>query len=335
MLGPVVESAAPPIASRGVPQIYADRMASDRVAIARQRGGSPETESAVQAALRWLAINQSADGRWDANKFGAGHESAVLGQNRDGAGAKADSAVTGLALLAFLGAGNTHVQGDYAKNVQRGLEFLIGIQGADGNLAGEAETFAYMYSHGMATLAMSEAYAMTGDKRLEPTVQKAINYTLRAQIRATGGWRYQAIEKPAERGDTSQLGWQLMSVKSAELAGLQVPGSAADGAVTIFEKRCIRLVRRQSKLSAWRSTQPNDDRRGAGLQAVSGNGPRESGQQRGGRLSDEPTARRRQNQFVLLVLRHAGYVSAPRRILAALERGVAKHLGQPPTRRWR
>ena len=235
VLGPLVESVAAPITSRGVPQIYADRVASDRVAIARQRGGSPEAESAVQAALRWLAINQSDDGHWDANKFGAGHESAVLGQDRQGAAAKADSAVTGFALLAFLGAGNTHLQGDYAKNVQRGLEYLISIQGNDGNLAGKAEMFAYMYSHGMATLAMSEAYAMTGDRRIEPTVQKGIGYTLRAQIHSTGGWRYQAIEKPAERGDTSQLGWQLMSIKSAELAGLEVPGSAGEGAVNFLK----------------------------------------------------------------------------------------------------
>ncbi len=131
------------------------------------------------------------------NKFGAGHESAVLGQDRKAPVQRPTRAVTGLALLAFLGAGNTHLQGDYAKNVQRGLEFLISMQGNDGNLAGQAETFAFMYSHGMATLAMSEAYAMTGDRRLEPTVQKAIDYTLRAQIRSTGGWRYQAIEKPA------------------------------------------------------------------------------------------------------------------------------------------
>jgi hypothetical protein len=136
-----------------------------------------------------------------------------------------------LALLAFLGAGNTHQRGDYAANVQRGLEFLLGSQARDGNLAGEAETFAFMYSHGMATLAMSEAYAMTGDKRLEPAVAAAIHYTLSAQIRSTGGWRYRAIESPGERGDTSQLGWQLMSLKSAQLAGIDVPPSATTGAV--------------------------------------------------------------------------------------------------------
>jgi len=232
---PVVESAAAPIAGHGVPEIYSDRVSPDRAEKARQRGGSPGSESAVQSSLHWLALHQSIDGRWDADKFGAGQETAVLGQDRQGAGARADTAVTGLALLAFLGAGNTHQHGDYVQNVQRGLEFLISSQKPDGNLAGDAETFAFMYSQGMATLAMSEAYAMTGDRRLQPAVQAAINYTLSAQIRATGGWRYRAVESPGERGDTSQLGWQLMSLKSAELAGINVPSGATDGAVRFIK----------------------------------------------------------------------------------------------------
>jgi hypothetical protein len=254
--GPIVESAAAPIANHAVPQIYSDRVSPNRAEIGRQRGGSPGSESAVQSALHWLALHQSSDGRWDANKFGAGQETGVLGQDRQGAGARADTAVTGLALLAFLGAGNTHQHGDYSQNVQRGLEFLINSQRPDGNLAGEAETFAFMYSHGMATLAMSEAYAMTGDKRLRPAVQAAINYTLTAQIRATGGWRYRAVESPGERGDTSQLGWQLMSLKSAELAGINVPSSATDGAVRYIKsvssgqyggKACYRPGERPSR----------------------------------------------------------------------------------------
>jgi hypothetical protein len=202
------------------------------------RGGSPEGESAVQSALRWLAANQSADGRWDAAGFGAHQDLAAppnVRQGAGGAGSKADSAMTGLALLAFLGSGNTHLHGDYAKNVQHGLEYLLSIQGRDGNLASGAETYAFMYAHGMATLAMSESYAMTGDKRLEAAVQSAINYTLSAQIKSTGGWRYRAVESPGERGDTSQLGWQLMSLKSAELAGINVPPSTADGAVRFLK----------------------------------------------------------------------------------------------------
>jgi hypothetical protein len=221
---------ATPVAARAAPEIYADRFSPDRAEIVRRRGGSAESESAVQAALAWLAANQSSDGRWDASRFGAGREMVVLGQDRQGAGAKADTAMTGLALLAFLGAGNTHEHGAYSKTVQRGLEFLIAEQAADGNLAGRAETYAFMYSHGIATFAMTEAYALTGDKRLEGPVKAAIRYTLAGQIRATGGWRYRQIETPGEQGDTSQLGWQLMALKSAELAGIDVPASARDGA---------------------------------------------------------------------------------------------------------
>jgi hypothetical protein len=229
--GPLVESTSPPIASKAVPEIYADRVAADRASIARRYGGSPEAEASVQAALYWLAINQSDDGRWDSDQFGAGKENAVLGHNRQGAGAKADTGVTGLALLAFLGAGNTHQAGEYAKNVERGLEFLVRSQGADGNLGGSAELYAFMYSHGMASLALSEAYAMTGDKRWETAVRKAIDYTISAQLPSTGGWRYQAKEKSIELGDTSQLGWQVMALKSAAMAGIEIPARVQDGAI--------------------------------------------------------------------------------------------------------
>jgi hypothetical protein len=181
----------------------------------------------VQAALAWLATNQSADGRWDADRFGAGHERKVLGHDRQGAGARADTATTGLALLAFLGAGHTHLSGKYKDNVKRGLEHLLNAQAADGNLGGDAEMYAFMYSHGIATLALSEAFAMTSDKRLEPSLRGAIAYTIQAQHPSTGGWRY----RPNDPGDTSQLGWQLMALKSAELSGLDIPDATRDGMI--------------------------------------------------------------------------------------------------------
>jgi hypothetical protein len=207
-----------------VPPLYGDRTAADRDAVARSRGGSPEAEAAVQAALAWLATNQNADGRWDADRFGAGEERKVLGHDRQGAGAHADTATTGLALLAFLGGGHTHARGKYKANVQRGLEYLLSVQAADGNLGGDAELFAFMYSHGIATLALSEAYAMSGDKRLQPALRAAIGYTISAQHPSTGGWRYRpAAFAPNDPGDTSQLGWQLMALKSADLAGIAMP----------------------------------------------------------------------------------------------------------------
>jgi hypothetical protein len=71
----------------------------------------------------------------------------------------------------------------------------------------------------MATFAVSEAYGMTGDQQLREPVRRAVAYTVAAQDPAGGGWRY----NPGDPGDTSQLGWQLMALKSAELAGIPIP----------------------------------------------------------------------------------------------------------------
>jgi hypothetical protein len=214
---------------------YARRNAPDRLQYAERHGGSLKTEAAVSAALAWLANAQSADGRWDASRFGAGVEMAVLGHDRGGAGADADSGISALALLAFLGAGHSHQEGDYRSTVADGLEFLIRGQSSDGHLAADTGLYARMYCHSMATFALAEALAMTGDRRLEPSVRRAVNYSLRAQHPSTGGWRYRI----GDTGDTSQLGWQLMSLWSAERAGIEVPPQTWTGA-----ERFLRSVRR-------------------------------------------------------------------------------------------
>ena len=146
---------------------------------------------------------------------GGGAETrAVLNENRDRAGAKADTGITGLALLAFLGTGHTHLEGEFRTEVQHGLEYLLRQQISSGCMAGEARYYARMYCHGMATLALSEAYAMTGDHRMKSAVQRAIGYSVRSQDAPTGGWRYQ----PGQKGDMSQFGWQVMALRSAESA---------------------------------------------------------------------------------------------------------------------
>lgn len=228
---------------------YARRNAPDRLEYAERHGGSVETEAAVAAALRWLAQAQSDDGRWDASRYGAGLERAVLGQDRGGAGADADSGLTALALLAFMGAGHSHVSGDYPTTVAKGLEFLLREQSPDGHLAPNTSLYARMYCHAMASFALAEALAMTGDKRLEPAVRRAVDYSLRAQNPSTGGWRY----RPGDTGDTSQLGWQLMSLWSAERAGIAIPPQTWTGA-----ERFLRSVSRgrQGGLASYRPDGP-------------------------------------------------------------------------------
>lgn len=229
---PVPSQSQPP---PPVPSTYADRFAKNRDQIAAEGGGSEQTERAVRAALGWLADAQSDDGGWDASRFGAGHERSVLGHNRNGAGANADTGVTGLALLAFLGSGHTHRSGAYTHEVAAGLEYLRARQRSNGSLYGDAQLFAQMYCHSMATFAVCEAYALTQDPRLEPMARAAVRYTLSMQHPTDGGWRY----RRGDTGDTSQLGWQLMTLKSAGLAGLSVPASTWSGV-----ERFLRRVQR-------------------------------------------------------------------------------------------
>ena len=140
-------------------------------------------------------------------------------------------AVTGLALLAFLASGHTHLDGPYREDIRRALEYLIRIQAPDGNLGGQAATFEFMYCHAMAACALSEAYGMTRDSRLREPVRRAVGYTVRAQDPVGGGWRY----KPGDAGDTSQLGWQLMALKSAELAGIPIPDTTRQGVIRYLQ----------------------------------------------------------------------------------------------------
>ena len=60
---------------------------------------------------------------------------------------------------------------------------------------------------------------MTQDRELREPAQKAIDFIVKSQDPRRGGWRYQ----PQDGSDTSVTGWQLMALKSAQMAGLEVP----------------------------------------------------------------------------------------------------------------
>ncbi len=171
------------------------------------------------------------------------------GRDRFSAGAQADTGISGLALLAFLAAGHTHQDGLHRDNVRRGLEYLLLSQAANGNLGGKASTYAFMYCHAMATLALSEAFGMSGDERLEGPVRRAVMFTITAQNPTTGGWRY----NPGDEGDTSQLGWQLMALKSAELAGIPMPEHTRQAAIRFLDNVSSG---RHGGLAAYRPVEP-------------------------------------------------------------------------------
>jgi hypothetical protein len=88
----------------------------------------------------------------------------------------------------------------------------------------ESNKSAWIYSHAIATIALCEAVGMTGDQELRVPAQKAIDFIVATQHSSQGGWRYSADPSSSLYGsDTSVTGWQMMALKSAELAGLNVP----------------------------------------------------------------------------------------------------------------
>lgn len=209
----------PPAAERRpLTGAYAQRDPQLRRERIEQLGGNARTESAVERALSWLARHQSADGHWDGRGFDAN-----CGGCEGSSTAEIDATLTGLALLAFLAADHTHVDpGPYQENTRRAIDWLVRGQQPDGDLR-RGDT---MYAQGIATMALCEAYAMTGDESLAEPARRAVGFILHAQHPRTGGWRHQ----PGEDGDTSVLGWQVMALRSAALAGIDTPPSAHAGA---------------------------------------------------------------------------------------------------------
>jgi hypothetical protein len=226
---PSLTSVRRAIQEEGPERMFATRDPRVRVELVRREGGTTLTEAAVARGLRWLARHQEPDGHWSLDRF---DEHASCQGRCDGAASlESDAAATALALLPFLGAGQTHRTGIYRDVVQRGLRWMIERQAPDGDLRFDARGQAGMYAHGQAAIVLSEAYAMTRDAALRDPAQRAIDFIVAAQHR-DGGWRY----RPGERGDTSVLGWQLMALQSARVAGLDVPFSTLAGAAHYLDQ---------------------------------------------------------------------------------------------------
>jgi hypothetical protein len=235
-----IERLGSPLAARGGGM--AGRRGTNRQRLALSGGGTLASESAVEKGLAWLAAHQLQDGSW---RFDLQDECpACAGSCRNSGSYRSTTASTGLAILSFLGAGYTHREGPYQDTVGQGLYYLqaqqtISSQGgdlrdqrvghdADGpagigrGLPILGSRFDTMYSHGIATLALTEAYAMTRDVALREASQQAIDFIVHAQF-ADGGWRYVPFPESPGPGDMTVTGWQIMALKSGLLGGLEVP----------------------------------------------------------------------------------------------------------------
>jgi hypothetical protein len=206
------------LAALGRGGILSSRSASNKLGLLAAQGGSKETEEAVRWGLDWLARHQYPDGHWSLD-----HTPMAKGATTGGGQARSMVAATGMATLPFLASGYTHKEGPYRSQVLAALKYLVANQQPTGLLQAPQDS-ALFYSHGLAAIPLCEAYALTKDPYLEGPARGAIQFLLNTQNEA-GGWRYNVGDGEC---DTSVLGWQLMAMKSARLAGIDVPEEAFD-----------------------------------------------------------------------------------------------------------
>lgn len=184
-------------------------------------GATSESEAAVENALRWLANHQRSDGSWSFDL----RLSPCDGRCRHGRKPNDDTptpatAATGLALLAFMGAGYTSTTGPYQDTVSRGLYYLrsAGVESEHGY---DWQQGGSMYGHGIALMAISEALGMSKqneryDSDLLHYASRGTRFTVIAQ-HENGSWGY----TPGSPGDTTLTGWQILSLIGAKKAGIE------------------------------------------------------------------------------------------------------------------
>jgi len=167
---------------------------------------SPEAKKAIEKALEWLKDNQDKDGGWGNN-----------------------TAVTSFAILAFMSQGHVPGQGKYGPEVAKGVRNLLASAREDGYLVGRGGN---MYCHGMAALALTQVWGMTGDEEVKKVLKKSIALICKSQNRE-GGWRY---EPQPTGADISVTIMQVMALRGAKDSGLNVPKEVLDNAIAYINK---------------------------------------------------------------------------------------------------
>jgi hypothetical protein len=213
------------VGSGGLAGVFGYRDGGGRKKAVGRWGGSQATESAVEAALRWLARHQEKDGSWTPSKYDC----------PSGNDTRCRVGCTGLALLAFLGAGYTEKSGQFAEVVKNAEQWLIKQQKASGIIAEQESGGSGVsagYNHACAALGLAEAFGMSRNPEIGKVAQKAVDYSIKGHQTPYSGWRYD----PKESVDTSVTGWFVMQLKSSKIAGLTVDGAGFQGATTWLDK---------------------------------------------------------------------------------------------------
>ena len=173
---------------------------------------------AVERGLQYLKRTQNSDGSWT-DKIGRKVHYEYRGRMGKHVG------VTALACIAFLAEGSLPGRGKYGEQVEKGLDFILKNVQTNGFITCDESR---MYSHAFATLFLAEVYGMTGMERVKEKLKLSVGMIVQAQ-NETGGWRYQP---GADDADMSITVCQVMALRAARNAGINVPKASIDRAIT-------------------------------------------------------------------------------------------------------
>ncbi len=167
---------------------------------------TPATDLAIDRGLACLNSRSNREGYFGTNGY------------------MGNVAVTSLAAMAFMAAGNTPHRGPYGQLITNALKFVLSQENRDNGHPGylnnpTASPHGPMYGHGFATLFLAEAYGMIQDKALREEVSdklhKAVQLILKSQ-NYEGGWRYTPDSRDAD-----------LSVTICQIMALRPPATPA------------------------------------------------------------------------------------------------------------
>jgi len=182
----------------------------------------PGLEQAIDRGLFFLQKQQRADGSFKA--------------------AGPPSAITGLAILAYLSAGHTPDVGKYGLTVRNAIDYLVNYRTEDGYFGHDGGR---MYGHCIATIAMAQIHGTELDeiqrRKVRLALEKAIKVIISAQDvgkdgNSAGGWRY---ERNSTDSDLSVTTWCILALHACRDAGIGVPRDAMGRALR-YVLRCYR-----------------------------------------------------------------------------------------------
>lgn len=189
--------------------------------VSRGSASDPEVRRTVDQGLEWLASQQSRLGHWSANSD------------------RYPTAMTAMAGVALLCEGSTTMQGKYAGNLRRAVDYLVARSRTNGLIGDPDRDDRYTYGHGFSMLFLSQVLGEEEDSirraQLVDVLTRAVEFTGRAQT-DPGGWGYVSAKDGQGFDEGSTTITQVQGLRGCRNAGIPVPNEIIDKAIGYIQK---------------------------------------------------------------------------------------------------